>query len=127
MPPHSGYSANAACGRGSGLESRDDRIAHLSSWLVPVMATLYLLIALVIVLVSSLGFSTAGIIAAFSAVALAVCFSADAVDHGDADVVVVVAAEDGDASESPIPMTVAITTATMEMMTMILVVLGFTS
>lgn len=59
--------------RSASLKSR--RLDRAASTFVLSILTVVLYIALVIVLVSSLGFSTAGIIAAFSAVALAVALA----------------------------------------------------
>lgn len=54
---------------------RSNRLDRAASTFVLSILTVILYVALVIVLVSSLGFSTAGIIAAFSAVALAVALA----------------------------------------------------
>ena len=59
--------------RSASLKSK--RLDRAASTFVLSILTVVLYIALVIVLVSSLGFSTAGIIAAFSAVALAVALA----------------------------------------------------
>lgn len=59
--------------RGASLRSR--RLDNAAATFVISIVTVVLYIALVIVLVTSLGFSTAGIIAAFSAVALAVALA----------------------------------------------------